>query len=113
TAFLIPPVALLLGVLVRGEHVAGLSVLGGVVCRTDPRVAAKSRGLRLHHRAHRRSRVSWAGDRGSARLPVVPAGPRATPGEPRRRDTRALFPRSRTSCPQEKGSRRRDPAHRG
>jgi hypothetical protein len=25
-------VALLLGVLVRGEHVAGLSVLGGVVC---------------------------------------------------------------------------------
>jgi drug/metabolite transporter (DMT)-like permease len=32
TAFLIPPVALLLGVLVRGEHVAGLSVLGGVVC---------------------------------------------------------------------------------
>ena len=32
TAFLIPPVALVLGVLVRGEHVAGLSVLGGVVC---------------------------------------------------------------------------------
>jgi drug/metabolite transporter (DMT)-like permease len=32
TAFLIPPVALLLGVVVRGEHVAGLSVLGGVVC---------------------------------------------------------------------------------
>ena len=32
TAFLIPPVALLLGVLVRGEHVATLSVLGGVVC---------------------------------------------------------------------------------
>lgn len=32
TAFLIPPVALLLGVLVRGEHVASLSVLGGVVC---------------------------------------------------------------------------------
>ena len=32
TAFLIPPVALLLGVLVRGEHVAMLSVLGGVVC---------------------------------------------------------------------------------
>jgi hypothetical protein len=31
TAFLIPPVALLLGVLVRGEHVAALSVLG-VVC---------------------------------------------------------------------------------
>jgi len=32
TAFLIPPVALLLGVLVRGEHVATLSVVGGVVC---------------------------------------------------------------------------------
>jgi drug/metabolite transporter (DMT)-like permease len=32
TAFLIPPVALLLGVLVRGETVATLSVLGGVVC---------------------------------------------------------------------------------
>jgi drug/metabolite transporter (DMT)-like permease len=32
TAFLIPPVALLLGVLVRGEHVAKLSVVGGVVC---------------------------------------------------------------------------------
>jgi drug/metabolite transporter (DMT)-like permease len=32
TAFLIPPVALLLGVLVRGERVAGLSVLGGAVC---------------------------------------------------------------------------------
>ena len=32
TAFLIPPVALLLGVLVRGEHVAALSVFGGVVC---------------------------------------------------------------------------------
>ena len=32
TAFLIPPVALLLGVLVRGEHVAPVSVLGGVVC---------------------------------------------------------------------------------
>lgn len=32
TAFLIPPVALLLGVLVRGEHVATVSVVGGVVC---------------------------------------------------------------------------------
>src|SRR3954454_5475843 len=32
TAFLIPPVSLLLGVLVRGEHVALVSVLGGVVC---------------------------------------------------------------------------------
>jgi drug/metabolite transporter (DMT)-like permease len=32
TGFLIPPVALLLGVVVRGEHVAAVSVLGGVVC---------------------------------------------------------------------------------
>ena len=32
TAFLIPPVSLMLGVLVRGEHVATLSVAGGMVC---------------------------------------------------------------------------------
>jgi len=32
TAFLIPPVALVLGVAVRGEHVAALSVLGAAVC---------------------------------------------------------------------------------
>ena len=32
TAFLIPPVALLLGVLVRLEHVAALSILGAAVC---------------------------------------------------------------------------------
>ena len=32
TAFLIPPVALLLGVLVRHEHVAPAAVLGGLVC---------------------------------------------------------------------------------
>ena len=32
TAFLIPPVALLLGVLVRGETVAAVSVIGGGVC---------------------------------------------------------------------------------
>jgi drug/metabolite transporter (DMT)-like permease len=31
-AFLIPPVSLLLGVLVRGEHVAPLSVLGSAIC---------------------------------------------------------------------------------
>jgi len=31
-AFLIPPVALLLGVIVRGEHVAMLSIFGSVVC---------------------------------------------------------------------------------
>jgi drug/metabolite transporter (DMT)-like permease len=31
-AFLIPPVALLLGVLVRHEHVAWLSVVGAAVC---------------------------------------------------------------------------------
>ncbi len=32
TAFLIPPVALLLGVLVRGEHVAVLAMIGGAAC---------------------------------------------------------------------------------
>jgi drug/metabolite transporter (DMT)-like permease len=32
TTFLIPPVALFLGVLLRSESVAGLSVLGGAVC---------------------------------------------------------------------------------
>jgi drug/metabolite transporter (DMT)-like permease len=32
TTFLIPPVALLLGVLVRGEQVAALAVVGGAVC---------------------------------------------------------------------------------
>jgi drug/metabolite transporter (DMT)-like permease len=32
TAFLIPPVALLLGVTVRGEHVAMLSIFGSAVC---------------------------------------------------------------------------------
>ena len=32
TAFLIPPVALLLGVTVRGEHVATLSIIGSAVC---------------------------------------------------------------------------------
>ena len=32
TAFLIPPVALLLGVTVRGEHVAVLSICGSAVC---------------------------------------------------------------------------------
>jgi len=31
-AFLIPPVALLLGILVRGEHVATLSIIGSTVC---------------------------------------------------------------------------------
>jgi drug/metabolite transporter (DMT)-like permease len=32
TTFLIPPVALVLGVVVRDERVAWLSVLGGAVC---------------------------------------------------------------------------------
>src|SRR5262245_13007383 len=31
-AFVIPPVALLLGVIVRGEHVAPIAVLGGAIC---------------------------------------------------------------------------------
>jgi len=50
TAFLIPPVALLLGVLVRGEHVAPLSVVGVGVClvgawlmrRAQPEHAARA-----------------------------------------------------------------------
>ena len=32
TAFLIPPVALLLGIVVRHEHVAALSILDAAVC---------------------------------------------------------------------------------
>jgi drug/metabolite transporter (DMT)-like permease len=32
TVFLVPPVSLLLGVLVRGEHVAALAVIGGAAC---------------------------------------------------------------------------------
>ena len=32
STFLIPPVALVLGILVRGEQVAGLAVIGGAVC---------------------------------------------------------------------------------
>jgi drug/metabolite transporter (DMT)-like permease len=42
TAFLIPPVALLLGVLVRGETVATLSVLGGVVCLAGARLMRRA-----------------------------------------------------------------------
>jgi drug/metabolite transporter (DMT)-like permease len=50
TAFLIPPVALLLGVLVRGEHVATLSVLGGIVCLAG---AWLMRRAQLEHAAPR------------------------------------------------------------
>jgi drug/metabolite transporter (DMT)-like permease len=46
TAFLIPPVALLLGVLVRHEHVAPLAILGGAACVG---------GAWLMNRAQRRS----------------------------------------------------------
>jgi drug/metabolite transporter (DMT)-like permease len=46
TAFLIPPVALLLGVLVRHEHVAPLAILGGAACVG---------GAWLTNRAQRRS----------------------------------------------------------
>lgn len=48
TAFLIPPVALLLGVLVRGEHVATLAVVGGVVCLAG---AGLMRRAQLEHAA--------------------------------------------------------------
>jgi drug/metabolite transporter (DMT)-like permease len=50
TAFLIPPVALLLGVLVRGEHVATLSVVGGIVCLAG---AWLMRRAQLEHAAPR------------------------------------------------------------
>jgi drug/metabolite transporter (DMT)-like permease len=43
TTFLIPAVALVLGVMVRGERVALLSVLGGAVCAAS---------AWLTHRAH-------------------------------------------------------------
>jgi drug/metabolite transporter (DMT)-like permease len=52
-AFLIPPVALLLGVLVRGEHVATLSIAGSAVCVAGAwlmrraRTTTMSRMLRL------------------------------------------------------------------
>ena len=57
TAFLIPPVALLLGVLVRGEHVAGLSVLGGAVCLAG---AWLMRRAQLEHAERRPVRVTRA-----------------------------------------------------
>lgn len=50
TAFLIPPVALALGVLVRGEHVATLAVIGGVVCLAG---AWLMRRAQLDHAVHR------------------------------------------------------------
>jgi drug/metabolite transporter (DMT)-like permease len=49
TAFLIPPVSLLLGVLVRGEHVATLSVVGGVVCLAG---AWLLRRAQIEHASH-------------------------------------------------------------
>jgi drug/metabolite transporter (DMT)-like permease len=61
TAFLIPPVALLLGVLVRGEHVAALSMLGGLVCLA---------GAWLMRRAQLESAVRGPA---AARQPVRPA----------------------------------------
>ena len=57
-AFIMPPVALLLGVLVRHEHVAPLAVLGGAVCVT---------GAWLMNRAQR------------AAAPALPAAPLAVP----------------------------------
>jgi drug/metabolite transporter (DMT)-like permease len=67
TAFLIPPVALLLGVLVRGEHVATLSVFGGVVCLAG---AWLMRRAQLEHAVR-------------APAPAVPApGPASVSGAP-------------------------------
>ncbi len=55
TAFLIPPVALVLGVVLRGEQVALVSVIGGTVCvagawlmrRATPESAPKNTAVRL------------------------------------------------------------------
>jgi len=44
TTFLIPPVALVLGVVVRGERVALLSVLGGVVCVAGAWIMRRGQG---------------------------------------------------------------------
>jgi drug/metabolite transporter (DMT)-like permease len=68
TAFLFPPVALLLGVLVRHEHVAPLAVLGGAVCVT---------GAWLMNRAQRAAPPAPA----APALPAEPAAwPRRQPG---------------------------------
>jgi drug/metabolite transporter (DMT)-like permease len=47
TAFLIPGVALVLGVVVRGEHVAVLSVVGAAVCVAGAWLMQKTRRLAL------------------------------------------------------------------
>lgn len=47
TAFLIPPVALLLGVLARDEHVAPLAVAGGAVCVAGAWVMRRSQAERI------------------------------------------------------------------
>jgi drug/metabolite transporter (DMT)-like permease len=57
TAFLIPPVSLLLGVLVRGEHVATLSVVGGVVCLAG---AWLMRRAQIEHASHPPARAGAA-----------------------------------------------------
>jgi len=61
TAFLIPPVALLLGVLVRGERVAALSVAGGAVCLA---------GAWLMRRAQTGVGGQGSGVRGVAQVPL-------------------------------------------
>ena len=57
TAFLIPPVSLVLGVLVRHEHVATLSVLGGVVCLAG---AWLMRRAQMEHASHPAARAQGA-----------------------------------------------------
>jgi drug/metabolite transporter (DMT)-like permease len=59
TTFLIPPVALLLGVLVRGEHVAAVSVLGGIVCLAG---AWLMRRAQMEHAAPRPAAVLRAAE---------------------------------------------------
>src|SRR5512133_1613146 len=57
TAFLIPPVSLLLGVLVRGEHVAALSVVGGGGCLAG---AWLMRRAQIEHASHPPARAPAA-----------------------------------------------------
>jgi drug/metabolite transporter (DMT)-like permease len=73
TAFLIPPVALLLGVVVRGEQVAGLSVLGGVVCLAG---AWLMRRAQLEHAVRAAAPAARMREVSAARASPVPTPPR-------------------------------------
>jgi drug/metabolite transporter (DMT)-like permease len=72
TAFLIPPVAVLLGVLVRGEHVATLSVVGGVVCLVG---AWLMRRAQLEHAGQAPAQALQAAAYSGADEPASATGP--------------------------------------